>query len=108
MSKVYEIGAKSVREKVINNLVTLLHNYRTECAAQSTPSQLILPDSLKLMPLYTLSMLKSPALKLMQNTKLDDKVYGLIKFMQHPLNLMPYTFYPRVYKITDIETTVSE
>lgn len=53
-------GAKTVRECMINNLVSLLYNYRVNCAQNSSPSQLILPDSLKLLPLYVLTALKTP------------------------------------------------
>lgn len=53
-------GAKAVREIMINSIVGLLYNYRVNCAQNSSPSQLILPDSLKLLPLYLLTALKSP------------------------------------------------
>lgn len=55
-----QIGAKAIKELITSNLVTLLHTYRTQCASQSSPSQLILPDSLKLLPLYILSAFKTP------------------------------------------------
>jgi protein transport protein SEC24 len=32
--------------------IDMLHAYRKHCAASSSPGQLILPDSLKLLPLY--------------------------------------------------------
>ena len=98
----FEKGPKSVREQVLNSLVSLLHNYRINCASKSTPSQLILPDSLKLLPIYVLSTLKTPGLKLLQSTKVDDKIYHISKFLGTPMNLMPYKLYPRVYKITDL------
>lgn len=52
LSKVSLKGSKTTREVIINNLVSLLYNYRIHCATSSSPSQLILPDSLKLLPLY--------------------------------------------------------
>ena len=60
LSKVTHRGAKATREAIINSLVSLLFNYRTHCATTSSPSQLILPDSLKLLPLYQLATLKTP------------------------------------------------
>lgn len=62
-SRIMVRGAKATKESVINNLVNLLFVYRQKCAAQSSPSQLILPDNLKLLPLYTLSALKTPVNK---------------------------------------------
>lgn len=67
-SRVVSIGAKATKESMINTLVTLLHTYRQKCAAQSSPSQLILPDNLKLLPLYTLTALKS-AVKLVVSNR---------------------------------------
>ena len=43
----------------------------------------------------------------MQNTKLDDKVACIKKFLQMPLNLVPYFLYPRIYKVTDVYSSVS-
>jgi len=67
-------GAKNIKEKVINDLVDMLTNYRTLCANQTNPSQLVLPETLTLLPLYLLSGLKKPALKLLSTTFLDLKV----------------------------------
>lgn len=48
-----------VRESVTNQCVDTLYQYRLTCASNSPPGQLILPESLKLMPLFTLALLKS-------------------------------------------------
>ena len=108
VSKAFIKGAKITRETIINNLVTLLFNYRTHCATTSSPSQLILPDSLKLLPLNILASLKSPALKLLTNTKIDDKVHWIYKILSMPMSQVPYFFYPRIYKVNDIIYTVRD
>jgi protein transport protein SEC24 len=94
------MGPKSTKETIFNNLVTLLHQYRQKCAAQSSPSQLILPDNLKLLPMYTLTALKTPAFKLLYNCKLDAKIYWVYKIMRMPISMTPYFFYPRIYRVT--------
>ena len=53
----------SCRESTTNTTVNTLSAYRKYCAAQSSSVQLILPEALKLLPLYALSLLKGPALK---------------------------------------------
>lgn len=53
----------TVREDLTRRCVKLLASYRRNCALGSPPGQLILPESFKLLPLYTLAMLKSKALK---------------------------------------------
>ena len=37
--------------------------YRTHCAAASSSGQLILPEALKLLPLYTLALTKAPCFR---------------------------------------------
>jgi len=64
-SRIFQRGAKATKESIINNLVSLLHSYRQKCAAQSSPSQLILPENLKLLPIFTLTALKTAAFKLL-------------------------------------------
>jgi len=44
------------------NVVDALFKYRAHCSAQSPRGQLILPEALKTLPVYTLGMLKHPAL----------------------------------------------
>lgn len=51
------------REAVTNSVVSTLHAYRKYCASSSSAVQLILPEALKLLPLYALALLKGPALK---------------------------------------------
>ncbi|XP_058195522.1 protein transport protein SEC24 C isoform X2 [Rhododendron vialii] len=43
-----------VREQVTNLCINILHSYRKFCATVSSAGQLILPEALKLLPLYTL------------------------------------------------------
>jgi len=52
-------GPKSYITRTVNEI---LHKYRVYIAASSPRGQLILPESLKLLPLYSLGLLKHPAL----------------------------------------------
>jgi protein transport protein SEC24 len=56
----------SSRESATNTTVSTLAAYRKYCASQSSSVQLILPEALKLMPLFALSLLKGPPLKVSQ------------------------------------------
>ncbi|KAL7453213.1 hypothetical protein ACHAWC_004887 [Mediolabrus comicus] len=52
------------RENVFNKCVSILANYRSHTTARSSPSgQLILPESLQLLPLFCLSLRKSRILR---------------------------------------------
>lgn len=52
-----------IREQVTNVCVNILHSYRKFCATVSSSGQLILPEALKLLPLYTLALVKSTGLR---------------------------------------------
>lgn len=56
-------GVSKVRERTTDKCVEALYQYRINCAKSSPPGQLILPESLKLMPLLTVGALKSPILR---------------------------------------------
>jgi protein transport protein SEC24 len=52
------------REHLISSLVDILAAYRLHTSASKSPSgQLILPETLKLLPLFILSMLKNPTVR---------------------------------------------
>lgn len=51
------------RETATNSTVNTLYAYRKFCATSSSAVQLILPEALKLLPLYTLALLKSHGLR---------------------------------------------
>jgi hypothetical protein len=45
-----------------NTIANALHKYRIHCSPASPSGQLVLPDSMKIMPVFVLGMLKHPAL----------------------------------------------
>lgn len=51
----------SVREAIQKGTVDCLLSYRKNCATASSPGQLILPESLRLLPLYSNALMKCPA-----------------------------------------------
>jgi hypothetical protein len=56
------VDSLPARQYLVAVVAELLHKYRKHCAAQSSRAQLILPDTLRLLPLFALGMLKHPAL----------------------------------------------
>ena len=53
----------ALRDRATADAVSALHAYRRYCAANSSAGQLILPEALKLLPLLTLGLIKSPGLR---------------------------------------------
>lgn len=95
------LGAKRTKEKLINDVIELLYNYRKNCGQSNNPSQLVLPEMLRLYPLYMLSAIKTPAFRLLSMCKLDEKIAMLYKFVTMGFNQMAVTLYPRIYQIHD-------
>jgi protein transport protein SEC24 len=50
-----------VREQITETTVSILTGYRSECSKSSNPQQLVLPETLKLLPVYMLGLVKSPS-----------------------------------------------
>ena len=54
---------RSARSQLLNACVDILWAYRRYCAHSNAHRQLVLPEALKLLPLYTLGLLKNSLLK---------------------------------------------
>ena len=55
------VDSLPARQYLVAVAAELLHKYRKHCAAQASRAQLILPETLRLLPLFALGMLKHPA-----------------------------------------------
>ncbi len=53
---------KSIRDNIIEQAVYMLACYRKNCAQTTAAGQLILPETLKLLPVYIASLIKSDVL----------------------------------------------
>ncbi|KFG60910.1 Sec23/Sec24 trunk domain-containing protein [Toxoplasma gondii RUB] len=89
---------KDWREKTMEPLVSILHAYRANCASTSSAGQLILPDSLKLLPVYIMSLFKHAAFR-SSEVREDERIWHLIRFMGLPVHAYPGLLYPRVFPI---------
>ncbi|ETV90824.1 hypothetical protein, variant 1 [Aphanomyces invadans] len=104
-------NGQAVKEKLVDDCVQVLSNYRKHCATNSSSGQLILPESLKLLPLYTLASLKSRALR---NNLTGQQARGVIDvradervMLLHHLNSFPVehavsAVYPKMYALHDL------
>jgi len=69
-------SVESARQSLVYACVQMLYIYRKFCATNPAPGQLILPESLKLLPLYTLAMMKSKVLTADNGiVKTDERMY---------------------------------
>ena len=68
----------SVKESLLIQLVSVLHAYRVNCAVSSGSGQLILPDSLKVLPLMLSGFLKQVGIRArIDKTCLDEHIVAL-------------------------------
>ncbi|KAK9697846.1 hypothetical protein RND81_08G065200 [Saponaria officinalis] len=91
-----------IREQVINHCVNILHSYRKYCAnlSLSSSGQLILPEALKLLPLYTLALIKSNGLR--TEGRVDDRSFWINYVSSVSTRLAVPLVYPRMISIHDL------
>ncbi|XP_048843532.1 protein transport protein Sec24C isoform X2 [Brienomyrus brachyistius] len=66
---------KTVRDSLVNQCAQILACYRKNCASPSSAGQLILPECMKLLPVYLNCVLKSDVLQPGGDVSLDDRAY---------------------------------
>ncbi|XP_021896365.1 protein transport protein Sec24-like At4g32640 [Carica papaya] len=88
-----------VREQVTNLGVNTLLSYRKFCATVTSSGQLILPEALKLLPLYTLALIKSTGLR--TDGRIDDRSFWInyVSSLSTPLAIP--LVYPRMLAVHD-------
>ncbi|EPS72258.1 hypothetical protein M569_02500 [Genlisea aurea] len=89
------------RDQAMNICINILYSYRKFCSTVSTSGQLILPEALKLLPLYALAMLKSIGLR--SDGRLDDRSYWVNNVSRLPVHLVIPLVYPRMIAIHDLD-----
>ncbi|KAF8411765.1 hypothetical protein HHK36_004323 [Tetracentron sinense] len=89
-----------VREQMTNLCINILHSYRKFCATVSSSGQLILPEALKLLPLYTLALVKSIGLR--TDGRIDDRSYWISHVASLCTPLAVPLVYPRMMAIHNL------
>ncbi|XP_031416432.1 protein transport protein Sec24C isoform X2 [Clupea harengus] len=95
---------KNVRDILVNQCAQILACYRKNCASPSSAGQLILPECMKLLPVYLNCVLKSDVLHPAADTSLDDRAY-----LRQLLSCMDASeshvfFYPRLLPLHKMDT----
>uniref|UniRef100_A0A8C8W4I8 SEC24 homolog C, COPII coat complex component n=1 Tax=Peromyscus maniculatus bairdii TaxID=230844 RepID=A0A8C8W4I8_PERMB len=91
---------KTVRDTLITQCAQILACYRKNCASPSSAGQLILPECMKLLPVYLNCVLKSDVLQPGAEVTTDDRAYvrQLVSCMDvAETNVF---FYPRLLPLT--------
>ncbi|GAB6024255.1 Protein transport protein Sec24A, variant 2 [Chamberlinius hualienensis] len=89
------------RDALINACVDAISAFRV--VNGSNQPGLLVPPSLKLLPLYILAILKHICFRLGTSTKLDERVFAMNQMKTLPLTqLMPY-IYPAMYAVHNLD-----
>jgi len=100
---------KDIRDELVDSCIEILYSYRTNCRTGSRSTELVLPESLRLLPLFTLSLLKHSLVQ--DEVKSDDRVAHLLTSLSIPCDgAIPYV-YPYMYQLHNLraeDCTISD
>jgi len=97
---------QQVREAVVTATVSILYTYRKMCASTTAAGQLILPESLKLLPLYALSLTKHALLRAGTDVRADERVALIAMACRMPVASSVAFVYPRLFALDGLEDDV--
>lgn len=99
---------KQVRENMANQVAHILACYRKNCASPSSAGQLILPECMKLLPLYTNCVIKNDAIQGGCNVSTDDRSYLILMLNAMNVKATNVFFYPRLLPLHHIDESISD
>merc|ERR1712168_28203 len=102
ISKLMESNPKSVKESLMQQCAQILACYRKNCASPSSAGQLILPECMKLLPLYTNCLLKSDAIAGGSDLGSDDRAFAMSSVSSMDVASSVVYFYPRLIPLHDV------
>lgn len=96
---------KAVREILVNQTAHMLACYRKNCATPSAASQLILPDAMKVFPVYMNSLLKTPSLVGSTELSTDDRAFYRFMVMAMGVEETQVLLYPRLIPLHTMDVS---
>ncbi|XP_060102849.1 protein transport protein Sec24D [Heteronotia binoei] len=96
---------KTVREILVNQTARMLACYRRNCATPSAVSQLILPDSMKVLPVYINCLLKSTVLAGKPEISIDERAFHRQLVMAMDVAGTQLLFYPQLLPIHSMDVS---
>ncbi|KAG8921373.1 COPII coat Sec23p-Sfb3p heterodimer component [Tulasnella sp. 417] len=95
-----------IREDLAQRFVDLLVEYRKNCAASTAPSQLILPESYKLLPVFGGAILKTQALK-GGPVSSDTRATSRHRILSSGVSSLMLYLYPRTVAVHDLRSSIA-
>uniref|UniRef100_A0A673XIA9 SEC24 homolog C, COPII coat complex component n=1 Tax=Salmo trutta TaxID=8032 RepID=A0A673XIA9_SALTR len=94
---------KTVRDTLVNQCAQILACYRKNCASPSSAGQLILPECMKLLPVYLNCVLKSDVLQPGADVSVDDRAYLRQLLSSMDVSESHVFFYPRLLPLVKLD-----
>lgn len=96
------VGDGRFKDKLTKACVDMLFAYRINCASNTASGQLILPESLKLLPLFACSIRKMPVFRTGSDLRVDERMAGLVRILALPIAQIPPLVYTRVHTVLPV------
>jgi len=97
-----KMSLHQARENIISTAINTLYNYRKTCAATTSAGQLILPESLKLLPLYALALTKSNLLRAGTEIRADERAALMAQAGRLAIVSSIAAVYPRLFALHNL------
>ncbi|XP_061664267.1 protein transport protein Sec24D isoform X2 [Syngnathoides biaculeatus] len=94
---------KNVRDILVNQTAHMLACYRKNCASGSVASQLILPDAMKVFPVYMNSLMKTAPLTGSTELSTDERAHQRLAVMTMSAEDTQLLLYPRLIPLHNID-----
>lgn len=101
ITRLLETNAKQVKDDLISRTANILACYRKNCASPSSAGQLILPELMKLLPLYINCLSKSDAMSGGQDLTCDERSLQMYLLMAMSVDASVVYYYPRLIPLLD-------
>jgi protein transport protein SEC24 len=93
-------GFQPARVKLQRQCVDIVRGFRSVSSGfGQQASQLQLPPSMQLLPLYTMSLLKCPLFRGGNQIRADERAYHIARWMTMPISLGKIAMYPRMFAL---------
>ncbi|XP_031722794.1 protein transport protein Sec24B [Anarrhichthys ocellatus] len=89
------------RDALTNAVVDLVNAYKSN-VSNLQQTGVVLPASMRLFPVYILSLLKQKALRTGTSTRLDERVFAMCEFKTQPLQQLMRMFHPDLYRLDNM------